>query len=231
VTSALYADLGRIRYGPAWAIQRRLQRLREEGRVSDVILVLEHEPVITIGRAGRGDHILAPRDELARAGVEVVAIERGGDVTYHGPGQLVLYPILDLRERGKDLHLYVRDLEEIMIRVARSVGVEAVRRAGFPGVWHDRGKLGAVGIHVRNWITMHGLALNVDLAPDGFRWIVPCGIAGAQAVSLSDIVGHPVPMGEARDAARTAVADVLGVELVPALEEEVAEWRSESPIG
>lgn len=231
MTTVLYADLGRVRYGPALALQHHLHRLRQEERVSDVILALEHEPVITVGRAGREEHILASPEELARAGVEVFPVERGGDVTYHGPGQIVLYPILDLRARGKDVHRYVEDLEEIMIRVARAFRVEARRRAGFPGVWHERGKLGAVGIHVRNWVTMHGLALNVDLRPDGFRWIVPCGIPGARAVSLAELLGEPVPMAEAWDAARVAVKDVLGVELRRARREEVEAWTSASPTG
>lgn len=227
----LHADLGRIGYGPALALQHRLHRLRREGELPDVVLTLEHEPVITIGRGGSETNIVASRAELARYGVEIVAVERGGDVTYHGPGQLVLYPILNLRARGKDLHRYVADLEEIMIRISRALGVEAVRRTGFPGVWHKQGKLGAVGVHVRDWVTLHGLALNVDLDPDGFQWIVPCGIAGAKAVSISDVLGQPIAMDQARDAARGAVADVLGGEVVAAGEEVIAAWRGESQIG
>ena len=226
-----YADLGRIKYRPALALQHHLHLLRREGGVTDVVLSLEHEPVITIGRGGSETSILAPHEELTQLGVEIASIERGGDVTYHGPGQLVLYPILDLRRREKDVHRYVADLEEIMIRIARSFVVEATRRAGLPGIWHERGKLGAVGIHVRNWVTMHGLALNVDLDPDGFQWIVPCGIAGAKAVSISDIIGHPVSMGGAREAALSAVSDVLGEELIPVGEEVIAAWKRESLIG
>lgn len=231
MSAVLYAELGRIRYGPALALQHWLHALRREGKVADVVLALEHEPVITVGRRGTEDHILLPRDECARRGVEVYPVERGGDVTYHGPGQVVLYPILDLRERGKDLRSYVAALEEIMLRIARSFGVHAQRREGFPGVWHERGKLGAVGVHVRDWVTLHGLALNVDLAPNGFQWIVPCGIAGAQVVSIATLVGRPVAMEEAWKAARGAVAEVLGMELIPAGEEVIATWRRESPIG
>lgn len=231
MNAVLHADLGRIRYGPALAIQHRLHALRREGKIADVVLSLEHEPVITVGRRGDEGHILASRQELERAGVEVFPVERGGDVTYHGPGQLVLYPILDLRERGKDLHRYVWEIEEVMVLTARAFGVEAVRRAGFPGVWHDRGKLGSVGIHVRDWITMHGLALNVDLRPDLFHLIVPCGIAGAKAVSIADLVGGAVPIEAARDAACAAVADVFGVELLPVAREVIAEWTKESQIG
>lgn len=229
--TVLYTDLGRVRYGPALALQHRLHALRRAGGVGDVVLLLEHEPVITIGRGGHRGHILAPRDELARAGVEVFPVERGGDVTYHGPGQLVLYPILDLRARGKDVHRHVGDLEEIMIRTSQSFGVVVRRREGFPGAWRDQGKLGAVGIHVRNWITMHGLAFNVNLDPDGFQWIIPCGIAGAKAVSLADLAGHPVPMDEVREAMLAAVRDVLGVDLVPVRGEVISEWRTTSPSG
>jgi lipoate-protein ligase B len=231
VNPALYADLGRVRYGPALDLQRRLHSLRREGKIPDVVLSLEHEPVITIGRGGDDGHVLASRDELLRFGVEVVAIERGGDVTYHGPGQLVLYPILDLRERGKDLHRYVGELEEVMLRTARELGVEASRRAGRPGVWHGQGKLGSVGIHVRDWVTLHGLALNVDLRPNGFRWIVPCGIAGATDVSISDLVGRPVSIEAARDTARAAFADVFGVDLSPVGEEVIAAWTRGSRSG
>lgn len=231
MSALLYAELGRMRYGPALALQHRLHALRREGKIADLVLSLEHEPVITVGRAGDEGHILASREELQRAGVELFPVERGGDVTYHGPGQLVLYPILDLRTRGRDVHRYVAELEEIMIRVSRSLGVEALRRPGFPGVWHERGKLGAVGIHVRDWVTMHGLALNVDLRPDGFRWIVPCGIRGAKAVSVAEIVGHPIPLEMARDAARAAVGEVLGAEVRLGGKEAVEEWTGESLIG
>lgn len=225
------ADLGRVRYGPALDLQRRLHALRQQGEVEDIVLFLEHEPVITIGRRGDAGHILLTPDELARAGVEVFPVERGGDVTYHGPGQIVLYPILDLRGWGRDVHRYVHDLEEVMIRIARAFGIEAERRPGFPGVWHERGKLGAVGIHVRNWVTMHGLAFNVDPRPDGFQWIVPCGIPGARAVSLADLLGEPVPMEEAWEAARQAVEDVLGAGLEPVGREEVEAWASASRTG
>lgn len=231
MTHLLCTDLGRVRYGPALKLQQRLQALRQRGEVEDIVLFLEHNPVITIGRRGNEEHILLSPDELARAGVEVFPVERGGDVTYHGPGQIVLYPILDLRRWGKDVHRYVHLLEEVMIRTARSFGVGAGRRPGFPGVWHERGKLGAVGIHVRNWVTMHGLAFNVDLRPDGFQWIVPCGIPGARAVSLADLLEEPVPMGEAWNAARAAVEDVLGVVLRPLGRDEVVAWTSASPTG
>lgn len=229
--TVLWAELGRVRYGPALELQRHLHLLRARGEVEDMVLSLEHEPVITIGRRGTAEHILAPPEELRRLGVEVVSVERGGDVTYHGPGQLVLYPILDLRGWGRDLRAYVGSLEEIMIRTARTFGVEAFRREGYPGVWHERGKLGAVGVHVRDWVTMHGLAFNVDLDPDGFRLIVPCGIPGSRAVSLADLLGRPVAVEAARDAMRRAAAEVWGASLVPAGEELIATWKNANPTG
>lgn len=231
MNAILYVELGRTAYRPALELQKHLHDLRRARRTSDVILSLEHDPVITLGRTGSEASILAPRDELARLGVDIASVERGGDVTYHGPGQLVLYPILDLRRRGKDLHRYVADLEEVMIRIASSFGVTAVRRPGLPGIWHKAGKLGAVGVHVRDWVTMHGLALNVGLDPDGFQWIVPCGIAGAKAVSIADIVGRPLSMDRAREVARMAVSDVLGADLVGVEREVIAAWKRGSPTG
>lgn len=229
--TVLWAELGRVPYGLALELQHRLHALRARGEIGDTVLSLEHAPVITIGRRGRPEHILASPDELRRLGVEVFPVERGGDVTYHGPGQLVLYPILDLRGWGRDLRRYVWSLEEIMIRTAQAFGVEATRREGFPGVWHGGEKLGAVGVHVRDWITMHGLAFNVDPDPDGFALIVPCGIPGARAASLAGILGRPVSLDEARAAMRAAAPEVWGAALVPAREEVITAWRSGSPTG
>lgn len=224
--AVLHAELGRIRYGPALELQRRLHARRREGQVPDVLLSLEHTPVITLGRRGKESHILASPEELARLGVEVFPIERGGDVTYHGPGQLVLYPILDLRGYRLDLHRYVRNLEEVMIRTAQAFGVRAQRRTGFPGAWAERGKLGAVGIHVNGWVTLHGLALNVDLHPNGFDLIVPCGLAGVRTVSIAELAGRPIPLGEAALVALNAFSELFGVDLIPVGGEVIRGWAS-----
>jgi hypothetical protein len=137
--------LGRVPYGPVLELQRRLHSLRREGKIPDLLLSLEHEPVITLGRDGRNDHLLLPQDELRRMGVEIYAVERGGAATYHGPGQLVLYPVLDLRELGLGVREYVRQLEEVMIRTGKALGVELFRRPGYPGAWHRKGKSGSSG--------------------------------------------------------------------------------------
>jgi len=210
-----HAALGRAPYGPVLDLQRRLHALRGAGRIPDLLLSLEHEPTITLGRLASPDHILADPALLARLGVEVYRVERGGGVTYHGPGQLVMYPILDLRDHGRDLRRYVSCLEEVMIRTAARFGVEAHRRPGFPGVWQGMRKLGSVGVHVRGWITMHGLALNVDLDPDLFSLIVPCGLHGVEATSLAELAARPIPLEEVRAAALDEFSRVFEVRLSP----------------
>ncbi|NOX44456.1 MAG: lipoyl(octanoyl) transferase LipB, partial [Caldiserica bacterium] len=177
--TVLWAHLGRIPYDEALELQRDLHRRRCRGEIGDLVLSLEHEPVITLGRSADPRHVLADPAALLARGIRVRQSERGGDVTYHGPGQLVLYPILDLRGWGRRLRWYVWALEEVMLRVAAAYGIDAARIPGRPGIWVGRDKLGAVGVYVRRWVTMHGLALNVDPDPDGFRWIVPCGVHGA----------------------------------------------------
>ncbi len=224
MTDIVHVDLGRARYGPVLELQRRLQSLRAQGAVPDLVLSVEHDPVITVGRQGSLEHILATRSILERLQVDVHQVERGGDVTYHGPGQIVLYPVLDLRERGRDLHRYVANLEEIMLRTAARLGVEAHRRPEFPGIWIGLRKLGSVGVHVRSWITAHGLALNVDLRPNLFSLIVPCGIHGVEAVSLSDILGAPVSCPEVRQVALDELRAVFGVQMSRASQENLAQW-------
>lgn len=220
----LCARLGRIPYGPALRLQHRLHGLRSHGAIPDVLLALEHEPVITIGRLGNESHILADPRVLGKLHVGVFRVERGGDVTYHGPGQLVLYPILDLRWHGRDLHRYIAGLEEVMIRTAQAFGVEAHRRSDFPGAWVGLRKLGSVGVHVKAWVTMHGLALNVDLHPNLFPFIVLCGLHGVEAVSLAELFGHPIPLDEAREVALRAFSEVFEVRLTPVGEEVLLRW-------
>ncbi|RLE28963.1 hypothetical protein DRJ54_05550 [Candidatus Acetothermia bacterium] len=219
-----HVALGRAPYRPVWELQRRLAALRRQGHIPDLLLSLEHEPVITVGRQGGAGHVLAPQEVLDRLKVEVVEVERGGDVTYHGPGQLILYPILDLRDHGRDLRRYVASLEEVMIRTAARFGVEAHRRPGFPGIWQGLKKLGSVGVHVRGWVTMHGLALNVDLQPNLFSLIVPCGLHGVEAVSLAQLAGRPIPMEEARAAALEVFSQVFSVRLTPLDREALERW-------
>lgn len=216
--------LGRAPYGPVLELQRRLHSLRRERKTPDFLLSLEHEPVITLGRVGRNEDLLLSQDELRRMGVEIYTVERGGAATYHGPGQLVLYPILDLRGLGLGVREYVRQLEEVMIRTGKALAVELFRRPGYPGAWHRKGKVGFIGVYVRGWVTFHGLALNVDLRPNGFAWIVPCGAPGLPVVSLAELSPDGCTLAEVEGLAHSAFSAVFGVELVEISPREVWAW-------
>jgi len=224
VRELVHIRLGREPYAPVLDLQQRLRRLRINGGVPDVVLSVEHEPVITLGREADQENIIASPRVLQRLQVDVQKVERGGDVVYHGPGQLVLYPILDLRGWGRDLRRYIANLEEVMLRTARSFGVEAERKPEFPGIWIGLQKLGFVGVHVRRWGTMHGLALNVDVSPNLFSLIVPCGLHGVDAISLADVCGVPVSVQEVEEAALEQLAEVFGVQVCPVGREELARW-------
>ncbi|MFW5875410.1 MAG: lipoyl(octanoyl) transferase LipB [Myxococcota bacterium] len=194
--------LGRVPYGPTHALQERLQRARIEQRIPDVLLLLEHDPVITLGRRAQAEHILLSREMLTARGVEVHETGRGGDVTYHGPGQLVGYPIVDLSPDRRDVRKYVASLEEGMIRVCGDHGVEAHRIDGLNGAWVGNDKIGAVGVRISRWVTMHGFALNVTPDLADFDLIVPCGIRDHGVTSLAALTGSPVSVEQvAQDAA------------------------------
>jgi lipoyl(octanoyl) transferase len=171
-------DLGRMRYGDALRIQERLVDERKQGKGEDTLLFVEHPHVITMGRNGKEHHLLASSDVLARTGIEFFETNRGGDVTYHGPGQLVGYPIFDLREWRRDVHAFFRGVEEALIQALSIVGVQAERlpQKGYEGVWVQGAKIAAIGIHISRWITSHGFALNVDTDLSYFKYIVPCGL-------------------------------------------------------
>jgi lipoyl(octanoyl) transferase len=181
--------VGLIPYADALDLQARLVEDRRSGRSGDVLLLVEHPHVLTMGVRGRGGagraHVLATPDELAARGVETFEAGRGGDVTYHGPGQIVGYPILDLRPDRQDVHRYMRDLEEVLIRALLDIGVTAGRVAGLTGIWVGDEKLAAIGVRISRWITSHGFALNVTTDLKYFDLIVPCGIAGRGVTSLS----------------------------------------------
>jgi lipoyl(octanoyl) transferase len=187
-----------VPYREALALQRSLVEERRAGVIGDTLLLVEHPHVITLGVRGDGgrSHLLASPDTLASSGVELHETGRGGDITYHGPGQLVGYPILDLRPDRCDVHRYVRDLESVLIRTASEYGVEAGRIDGLTGVWVGDEKLAAIGVRIARWITSHGFALNVATNLDYFKLIVPCGIADRGVTSLSRLTGHPVNMAE-----------------------------------
>jgi len=204
--------LGVVPYGEALARQQALVEERRHGRVPDHLLLLEHPPVITLGVKTRNsrEHVLATPEALAAQGVSLFETGRGGDVTYHGPGQLVGYPILDLKPDRCDVHRYVRDLEETLIRLAAAFGVEAGRVEGLTGVWVGREKLAAIGVRISRWITSHGFAFNVTTNLDHFDLIVPCGIADKGVTSLERLLGRRVPMDEVEAAAVDAFCDVFG---------------------
>jgi lipoate-protein ligase B len=206
---ALVVELGSMAYAEAFDAQRRWHdavlalRDRDDPGCVGALLLVEHDPpVITISRRpGAGAHLIATPAQLAGAGVTVEPTDRGGDITYHGPGQLVVYPILDLQRLGQNLHAYMRMLEEIVIRVCAGFGVETRRDRSATGVWVGDAKVCAMGVRIRRWVTMHGLALNVDPEMRHFDLIVPCGLAGRSVTSLRAILGDDAPaMGEVRRA-------------------------------
>jgi lipoyl(octanoyl) transferase len=193
--------LGVVPYGEALALQRALVEERRQGLVGDLLLLVEHPHVLTLGVRGDGgrSHILATAAVLAARGIDVHEAGRGGDITYHGPGQIVGYPILDLKPDRCDVHRYVRDLEEVLIRAASDYGIEASRVDGLTGVWVGREKLAAIGVRIARWVTSHGFAFNVNTDLDYFNLIVPCGIADRGVTSLERLVGRPVDRREAED--------------------------------
>ena len=193
--------LGPVPYADALTLQRLLVEDRRAGRIDDSLLLLEHPHVLTLGVRGDGgrSHILATPDALGSRGVEVHESGRGGDITYHGPGQIVGYPIMDLRPDRCDVHRYVRDIEEVLIRTASDYGVEAGRVEGLTGVWVGLEKLAAIGVRISRWVTSHGFAFNVTTDLGYFNLIVPCGIADRSVTSLAQLLGHPVDRIEVED--------------------------------
>ena len=193
--------LGLVRYDEALAMQRALVEDRRADRIPDLLLLLQHPPVITLGVKGDGGraNILATDERLAELGIEVRETGRGGDVTYHGPGQIVGYPILDLRPDRCDVHRYVRDVEEVMIRVCAAYGVAAGQIKGLTGTWVGAEKIGAIGVRISRWITSHGFALNVSTDLEHFRLIVPCGLADRGVTSLEKATGYPARIDEVED--------------------------------
>jgi lipoyl(octanoyl) transferase len=200
-----------VKYGDALELQKRLVEERKAGRIPDQLLLLQHPPVITLGVKSRDDrsHVLASDDDLKRDGVELFETGRGGDVTFHGPGQLVGYPIIDLSPDRRDVHRYVRDLEDVLIRTAAVFGVTAGRQPGLTGVWVGDQKLAAIGVRIARWITSHGFALNVSTDLASFNLIVPCGITDKGVTSLSKLISSSVEMAAVEEAVISSVTAVF----------------------
>jgi lipoyl(octanoyl) transferase len=230
--SLLIADLGRLPYVEALELQRRVARARITGAVAeDVLLLVEHPPVVTLGRSSKDAHLVASRELLASRGVELHEVERGGDVTFHGPGQLVGYPVIDLKRHRQDLHWYLRQVEEGLIRGIGALGLRGGRLGGFTGVWIDPGadadggptlaggrprKIASIGVHARDWVTWHGFALNVETDLSYFDLIVPCGIQGVTMTSVRRELGDGAPaLPVVADEIAAAMAGVFGLSPAP----------------
>jgi lipoyl(octanoyl) transferase len=208
--------LGVVPYAEALELQHRLVDDRKADRIPDTLLLLQHPHVVTIGvkKDGRS-HILASPERLSSLGVEVFDTGRGGDVTYHGPGQLVGYPIIDLNPDRRDVHRYVRDLEEVMIRVCADYGLDAGRIKGMSGTWIGSEKIGAIGVRISRWITSHGVAFNVTTDAEFFKLIVPCGIADKGVTSLAARIDDPPTMAEVEDRFVDRFCEVFERTLLP----------------
>ena len=207
--------LGIVGYQEALDLQRQLVEARKQGRIPDQLLLLEHPPVITLGARNHNarTNVLETAESLARKGVGLFEAGRGGDVTYHGPGQLVGYPILELPVDRRDVHRYVRDLEEVLIQAVSGFGITAGRIPGLTGIWVGDNKLAAIGVRLSRWVTSHGFALNVNTNLSHFGLIVPCGIADKGVTSLARVLGRPVAMAEVMDAVERHFARLFAAEL------------------
>jgi lipoyl(octanoyl) transferase len=240
MTKALQVDLGMIGYAEAWELQKRVVAARKAGAMEDVLLLCEHPPVITLGSSGKRENLLASEHVLRQKGVEFHATDRGGDITYHGPGQIVGYPILNLGAIRRDVVWYVRTLEEAMIRATAEFGITAVREPGKTGVWVDIAqsssalatrhsplatseKLAAIGVHISRWVTSHGFAYNVSTDLRNFDLIVPCGIADRKATSLEKLLGRNVNEKEVSLRIAKHLGELLGLEIKESSKKELIE--------
>ena len=230
-------DLGLMGYAEAWALQKRVVAARKAAAIEDVLLLCEHPHVITQGRSGKRENLLASEHVLKQKGVEFHATDRGGDITYHGPGQIVGYPILNLGAIRRDVVWYVRMLEEAMIRATAEFGVAAERVAGKTGIWvkseNTEEKLAAIGVHISRWVTSHGFAYNVSTDLRYFDLIVPCGIADRKATSLEKLLGRRVETEEVAPRIAHHLGEVFGLEMKEASRFELLEklQEAEQPVA
>jgi lipoyl(octanoyl) transferase len=220
-------DLGLAPYEPACELQRRLVQARKIDAIPDVLLLCEHPHVITLGRNGKREHLRAAGRQLAQMNVEFHPTDRGGDITYHGPGQIVGYPILDLADHRRDVRWFVTQLEETMIRATADFGVTARRVEDRHGIWVEtpagEEKLAALGVHLSRWVTSHGFAYNVSTDLRYFDWIVPCGIVGKRAASLECVLGRRVPCEEVRPRLVAHFGEIFGCAMIARSRQELEE--------
>ena len=241
-TTCRVLQLGRIGYADAWDLQQRLVAARKVGTAPNLLLLCEHPHVLTLGRNGRIENLRVPETALERMGVEFHRANRGGDVTYHGPGQIVGYPILHLSEIRRDVVWYVRRLEDVMIRATAAFDITAFRVPGRTGVWArpaettairpapPEEKLGAIGVHISRWITSHGFAYNVCTDLSYFDLIVPCGIAGCRATSLEKLLGRPVAPAEVLPRIAEEFGRAFGLTMQTARTQDLEEWLAEAGV-
>lgn len=203
--------LGIVDYGKAYQLQRKLLQKHIDGEGRDFLLLLQHNPVITIGRSGSKSNILISESALAANGIDTYEIDRGGDVTYHGPGQLTGYPIIDLRRFKKDIHWYLRQLEETIIKTLAEYGIAGGRIKEYTGVWVGNEKVAAIGVAIKRWITYHGFAFNINPNMSHFQMITPCGISDKGVTSLTKLLGHEVDIEEVGKKTISTFAEVFGL--------------------
>jgi lipoate-protein ligase B len=208
----LVSNIGRTRYADAWTLQQELWSLRQAGAIEDILLLTEHEHVYTLGKSTDDNHLLASDEELKISGTDVFHIDRGGDITYHGPGQIVGYPIIDLNNYFLDIHRYLRSLEDVIIRTLAAFGIMAGREKDMTGVWVNEEKIAAIGVKVSRWVTMHGFALNVNTDLSKFDRIIPCGIFHKGVTSMQRTLGQQIPIDSVQKTIVESFTDVFGCE-------------------
>lgn len=215
-------------YSTALRLQQSLNAARRKGSIPDTVIFLEHQPCFTVGRKGGFEHILAGEELLRQQGIAVYETDRGGDVTYHGPGQLICYPIIDLNDYGCDVHAYARRLEEVIIRTLKHYGITAGRKPGYPGVWVGSAKIAQEGIGVQNWVTMHGVSLNVCPKMQHFSLIIPCGISNYGVTSMEQLLDHPVDIAAVRQEMRRQFSEVFDLLLEDVDPEDLRRMANEA---
>jgi lipoate-protein ligase B len=194
----MISDLGLTEYADAYRIQKDFVVMRKLGEIEDSLIITEHKPVFTIGRIGNMKNLLVDEQALGKSGISVIRVDRGGDITCHAPGQLVAYPVIDLKKRGRDLHRFLRELEEVGIQLLARFGLEAVRIEGRTGVWVHGKKIVSIGVGASDWVTYHGMSININNDLHYFAMINPCGAPAVSVVSVEALLGRPVDMAEAK---------------------------------